>query len=163
MSVSINGILSHKKLMELKNCGVVLPEVFEEQAEKFFDRYRQTVSENLLGLHKGFFARLFYGVAHARRDSIWMFPDRRDLLEHLIYLEGKSIYISLTKEELDQFTLIHQAAVASERARQVLMCFKYSDQVIVDDDTGFNIDWLLRNAYLLKRLLNDLQGETTDE
>lgn len=163
MSVSISGILSHKKLMELKNCGVVAPELFAEHVEKQFNLYRLTVSQNILDMNKGFFARLFYSEKQAARDAAWMFPDRRDLLEHLIYLEGKSVYISLSTEELDKFTLLHQAAVASERAKQVLMCFKYSDQVVVDDDTGFNIDWLLRNAYLLKRLINELEGETTDE
>lgn len=151
MSLSIHGVLSHRKLMELKNCGVVDPDLFEEKAEELFRFYRLVVAGSLAKQNDKFFIRLFYGKKESLRDARWMFPDRRDLLEHLIYLEGKSKYITLTKDQLDEFTLIHQAAVAAERARRTLVCFKYSDQVIVDEDTGFNIDWLLKNAYILKQ------------
>lgn len=151
MTISIHGVLSHRKLMELKNCGVVEPAFFEEKANQLFNLYRLIVAGSLAAQNKGFFISLFYGEKEAARDARWMFPDRRDMLEHLIYLEGNSKYITLTKEELDEFTLLHQAAVASELAQKTLKCFKYSDQVIVDENTGFNIDWLLKNAYLLKQ------------
>lgn len=151
MTISIHGILSHRKLMELKNCGVVEPEFFEIEAERLFNLYRLIVAGALVKHNDKFLIRLFYGEREAKRDVRWMFPDRRDLLKHLIYLEGKSKYITLTKEQLDEFTLLHQAAVASECARKTLVCFKYSDQVVVDEDTGFNIDWLLKNAYILKQ------------
>ncbi len=36
MTVSIHGVISHRKLMELKNCGVVEPEFFEEEVTKLF-------------------------------------------------------------------------------------------------------------------------------
>ncbi|UYL84925.1 hypothetical protein pEaSNUABM56_00224 [Erwinia phage pEa_SNUABM_56] len=151
MTVGIHGILSHRKLMELKNCGAVAPEFFEEKADQLFNLYRLTVAGSLASQNTGFLISLFYGEKEAERDARWMFPDRRDMLEHLIYLEGNSKYITLTKEELDEFTLLHQAAIASDLAQKTLKCFKYSDQVIVDEDTGFNIDWLLKNAYLLKQ------------
>lgn len=151
MTLGIHGVLSHRKLMELKNCGVVAPDFFEQQAEQLFNLYRLTVAGSLFGQSRGFIMSLFYGEKEAARDARWMFPDRRDMLEHLIYLEGNSKYITLTKEELDEFTLLHQAAVASTLAQETLKCFKYSDQVIVDEDTGFNIDWLLKNAYILKQ------------
>uniref|UniRef100_A0AAU8GHQ1 Uncharacterized protein n=1 Tax=Salmonella phage vB_SEnST11_KE22 TaxID=3161173 RepID=A0AAU8GHQ1_9CAUD len=159
MTVSIHGIMSHRKLMELKNCGVVEPEFFESEVTKYFNLYRLIVAESLLEMNSGFFTRLFYSRSAAERDARWMFPDRRDLLEHLIYLDGQSKYISLTKDELDRFTMLHQAAVASERAKQVLLCFKYSDQVLVDDDSGFNIDWLMKNAYVLKGLIANAREE----
>uniref|UniRef100_A0AAU8GFB0 Uncharacterized protein n=1 Tax=Salmonella phage vB_SEnST11_KE23 TaxID=3161174 RepID=A0AAU8GFB0_9CAUD len=159
MTVSIHGIMSHRKLMELKNCGVVEPELFESEVTKYFNMYRLVVAESLYEMNNGFFTRLFYSRSAAERDARWMFPDRRDLLEHLIYLDGQSKYISLTKDELDRFTMLHQAAVASERARQVLLCFKYSDQVLVDDDSGFNIDWLMKNAYVLKGLIANAREE----
>ena len=151
MSLSIHGILSHRKLMELKNCGVVEPEFFEAEAERLFGLYRLIVAGVLAKQNDKFLIRLFYGEKEAQRDARWIFPDRRDMLQHLIYLEGKSKYITLTKEQLDEFHLMHQAAVSSERARKTLQCFKYSDQVVVDEDTGFNIDWLLKNAYILKQ------------
>lgn len=163
MTVSIHGVLSHKRLMELKNCGVVKPELFEKHVSEFFNLYRLTVSQSLLEMNKGFFTSLFYGEYQAKRDAEWMFPDRRDLLKHLIYLDGKSKYITLSEDELNKFSILHQAAVASEAARKVLTCFKYSDQVLVDDDTGFNIDWLLKNAYVLKKLVATLEGETINE
>lgn len=155
MTLSIHGIMAHRKLMELKNCGVVEPEFFEAEVEKLFSLYRLTVAGVLSEMNKGFFKSMFYGEKEARKDAAWMFPDRRDLLEHLIYLDGKSKYLTLTKEQLDEFTLLHQAAVASERARKTLVCFKYSDQVVVDEDSGFNIDWLLKNAYILKQRIAD--------
>ncbi len=162
MTVSIHGILSHRRLMELKNCGVVEPEFFESEVTKYYNLYLKVVAESLYRMNDGFFTRMIYSRSAAERDASWMFPDRRDLLEHLIYLDGKSQYVSLTKEELNRFTLLHQAAVASERAKRVLLCFKYSDQVLVDDDSGFNIDWLLRNAYTLRQLIVDANGETQD-
>lgn len=159
MSLSIHGILSHRKLMELKNCGVVEPEFFERKVEQLFNLYKLTVAGALKKHNQGFLRSWFYGEKEAARDARWMFPDRRDMLEHLIFLEGKSRFITLTKEQLDEFTLLHQAAVASERARKVLVCFKYSDQVVVDEDSGFNIDWLLKNAYVLKqRIADGLEG-----
>lgn len=159
MAVSIHGIISHRRLMELKNCGVVQPEFFESEVEKLYNFYRHVVAESLYQENDGFLTRLFYDRKAAERDARWMFPDRRDLLEHVIFLEGKSRYVELTKEQLEKFTLLHQAAVASERAKNVLSCFKYSDQVLVDDDTGFNVDWLLRNAYILKQIINEAQQE----
>lgn len=159
MTVSIHGVLSHRKLMELKNCGVVEPEFFESEVNKYFNMYRLIVAESLYEMNDGFFTRIFYTRPVAERDARWMFPDRRDLLRHLVYLDGESKYITLNKDDLDRFTMLHQAAVASERARQVLGCFKYSDQVLVDDDTGFNIDWLLKNAYILKGLIAQARGE----
>lgn len=162
MAVSIHGVLSHRRLMELKNCGVVEPEFFESEVTKYYNLYLKVVAESLYRMNDGFFTRMIYSRSAAERDASWMFPDRRDLLEHLIYLDGKSQYVSLTKEELNHFTLLHQAAVASERAKRVLLCFKYSDQVLVDDDSGFNIDWLLRNAYTLRQLIVDANGETQD-
>lgn len=159
MAVSIHGIMSHRKLMELKNCGVVEPEFFESEVTKYFNLYRKIVAESLYEMNRGFITRLFYSRSAAERDAKWMFPDRRDLLQHLIYLDGDSKYITLKKEDLDNFTMIHQAAVASERARQALSCFKYSDQVLVDDDSGFNIDWLMRNAYVLKAYIANAREE----
>lgn len=159
MTVSIHGIISHRKLMELKNCGVVEPDFFEREVNKYFDMYRMVIAETLHRENSGFIAGLFYTKQTAKKDSEWMFPDRRDLLEHLIYLDGQSKYVSLSKEELNYFTLLHQAAIGSERAQQVLLCFKYSDQVLVDDDTGFHVDWLLRNATILKQMMAKIRGE----
>jgi len=158
MTAGIWGVLSHKKLMELKNCGVVKPEEFEKKAQGLFNYYRVIVAGILHKQNDKFPINLFYGEKEAVRDARWMFPDRRDMLEHVIYLEGKSRYIPLSKEAIEEFTLIHQAAVASAIARDTLACFKYSDQVVVDENTGFNIDWLLKNAYILKTRLND-KGE----
>lgn len=159
MTVSIHGIMSHRKLMELKNCGVVEPEFFESEVTKYFNMYRMVVAESLYEMNDGFFTRIIYNRAAAEQDARWMFPDRRDLLQHLIYLDGDSKYITLSKEDLNRFTLLHQAAIASERARQVLLCFKYSDQVLVDDDSGFNVDWLMKNAHTLKQLIENAREE----
>jgi len=159
MTVSIHGIISHRKLMELKNCGVVEPEFFESEVTKLFNYYRKVVAQSLYEMNDGFFTRMIYGLGAAERDARWMFPDRRDLLEHLIYLDGQSKYVTLKKEDLDKLTLLHTAAIASERARKVLVAFKYSDQVLVDDDTGYYIDWLMKNAYVLKGLIAKNRGE----
>lgn len=159
MAVSIHGIISHRKLMELKNCGVVCPSLFEAEAESHFNFYRKVVAQSLYEMNDGFFTRMIYNIAAAERDARWMFPDRRDLLNHLIYLDGKSKYVTVEKEALDKFTLLHTAAVASERARKVLVTFKYSDQVLVDDETGYYIDWLMKNAYILKGYIANAREE----
>lgn len=153
MTVSIHGVISHRKLMELKNCGVVEPEFFEEEVTKLFNFYRKVVAQSLYDMNDGFLTRIIYNERAAERDARWMFPDRRDLLNHLIYLDHQgreSIYVNISPKELNEFTLLHTAALASERARKVLVTFKYSDQVLVDDETGYYIDWLMKNAYILK-------------
>lgn len=159
MSISIHGIISHRKLMELKNCGVVCPSLFEDEAESHFNFYRKVVAQSLYEMNDGFFTRMIYNMAAAERDARWMFPDRRDLLNHLIYLDGKSKYVTVEKEALDKFTLLHTAAVASERARKVLVTFKYSDQVLVDDETGYYIDWLMKNSHILKGYIANVREE----
>ena len=159
MTVSIHGVISHRKLMELKNCGVVSPGLFDAESESLFNFYRKVVAQSLYEMNDGFFIRMIYSPAAAERDARWMFPDRRDLLNHLIYLDGKSKYVTVEKEELDKFTMLHTAAVASERARKVLVTFKYSDQVLVDDETGYYIDWLMRNAYILKGYIANAREE----
>lgn len=159
MSISIHGIISHRKLMELKNCGVVCPSLFEAEAESHFNFYRKVVAQSLYEMNDGFFTRMIYNMAAAERDARWMFPDRRDLLNHLIYLDGKSKYVTVEKEALDKFTLLHTAAVASERARKVLVTFKYSDQVLVDDETGYYIDWLMKNSHILKGYIANARVE----
>ena len=162
--MSIRGILSHKKLMELKNCGVIEPEFFQNEAEAKFSAYKCTVADNLLTIMAGnWFNKLFYGPKQASRDAGWMFPDRRDMLKHLIHLNGASKYLTVTPQAVDEFTFIHQAAVSADKAQSVLACFRYSDQVVVDEDTGFCIDWLLRNAYALKRILPSKEEENADD
>ncbi|HDR2377049.1 TPA: hypothetical protein QCH88_004295 [Enterobacter asburiae] len=153
MTVSIHGVVSHRKLMELKNCGVVEPEFFEEEVTKLFTFYRKVIAQSLYEMNDGFLTRIIYSEKVAERDARWMFPDRRDLLNHLIYLDHQgreSSYVKVSAKELNEFTLLHTAALASERARKVLVTFKYSDQVLVDDETGYYIDWLMKNAYILK-------------
>lgn len=159
MSVSIHGVMSHRRLMELKNCGVVEPEFFDSEVAKLFNFYRSVVAESLYKMNDGFFTRIFYTKKVSQQEASWMFPDRRDFLNHMIIVDGKSKFVTMNSDEINRFTLLHQAAIASERARQVLLCFKYSDQVLVDDDTGYHIDWLLRNAYTLKQIISDAREE----
>ncbi|WNT48183.1 hypothetical protein SPLA5a_PHROGS00100 [Salmonella phage SPLA5a] len=162
MTVSIHGVISHRKLMELKNCGVVEPEFFEEEVTKLFNFYRKVVAQSLYEMNDGFLTRIIYNERAAERDARWMFPDRRDLLNHLIYLDHQgreSSYVNISPKELNEFTLLHTAALASERARKVLVTFKYSDQVLVDDETGYYIDWLMKNAYILKGYIANAREE----
>lgn len=162
MTVSIHGMITHRKLMELKNCGVVEPDFFDSLANKKFNFYRHVVAESLYEMNDGFFTRLFYNRAAAEKDALWMFPERQDLLTHVIYLESQgkdSKYVTLSGESLNEFTMLHTAALASERARKVLVTFKYSDQVLVDDETGYYIDWLMKNAFILKGYIANAREE----
>lgn len=157
---TILGIMSHRKLMELKNCGVVKPELFEDWAEEKFRQFRVLIADNLQDLNKGFCLRYLgmYTRKTAEMEAGLMFSDRRELLEHMIIMEGESRFLSVAKGELDEFTLIHQASLAASKAEKVLLCFKYSDQVLVDDETGYHVTWLLKNAELLRGLL-EKRGE----
>lgn len=156
---SIFGILSHKKLMELKNCGVVNPEFFNTLVTEKYLEYKDLVSENIIKEQKGVISTFFYHRVDAKRDASWMFPDRRDLLQHMLAMDGKSKYLTLSSEELRTFALLHHAAIAGEDAKRVLQCFRSCDEVMVDEETASNIDWLLKNAYLLKTHIAQNKGE----
>lgn len=160
--VSIQGLLSHRKLMELKNSGVIEAVKFDELADAAYEKYIGKVASNIKELNKGIFKYLGgYSDRKAKLEARLMFSTREELLSHMIFLEGNSKFLVLTSDELNDFTLLHQAALGAERAEAVLRCFKYSDQVLVDEDTGFHIDWMLKNAYLLRQYLTT-EGETND-
>lgn len=160
--VSIQGLLSHRKLMELKNSGVIEAVKFEELADEMYEKYIGDVARNIRDLNKGIFKYLGgYSDRKAKLEARLMFSNRSELLSHMIYLSGESKFLRLTNDELNDFTLLHQAALGAQRAEAVLRCFKYSDQVLVDEDTGFHVDWMLKNAYLLRQYLTT-EGESND-
>lgn len=147
------GVLSHKKLMELKNCGVVAPEKFEHLANKMYDDLLHIVSSSIFGLRHNFFTHFFYTKQFSDKEARLMFPTRSELASHLLYMSGNSKFIKVDKATLDRFMMLHMAAVSSERAKSVLICFKSCDQVIVNEEVGQSVDWILRNSHILKRLI----------
>ena len=153
MKNTVCSVLTNDTLVKLQNCGVVEPDVFEEMATELYNRYMITVANSLRIVNKGFLASMFYSESAAKKDAELMFSNRIELLEHLICMNGKSKFIYLAKEDLDRFTIIHQAAIAAEYARRIIRCSRYSDKVIVDEECGINIDWLLSNSHILRSIL----------
>ena len=159
MTVSIYGILSHRKLMELKNSGIVEPEIFDSKANEKYKGYMIQVADNLQFMNAGIWKYLGgYTRKKAEMEARLMFSDRRELLEHMIVLSGSSKFLQMTPNELTELTVLHQAALGAERAKRVLLSFRYSDEVFVDEETGFHVDWLLKNATTLRSILAE-KGE----
>lgn len=149
------GKLSHKVLMKLKNSGAIMPMALEELANNLYLGAMVKVREALLVEKKGFnWERLwFYNEEMARKDAEAMFSERHQLVDHLHATGLHSKYIPLTGEEAERLLFVDRASTATNKCSEVLECFKYHDEVLVDPDTGYYVQWVLQNALKIKETI----------
>lgn len=160
MAQVLMAVVEHRKLMELKNSGVVKTQLLTDKADvAFYDLRDLIISERqakekpkgvlrLLGV-KGF-------NSHMERDVCLMFDTRQALVDHLIAVEVPTRLAPVTEEAKKEFLFLDRAARYAAEAEKVLGLFKLHNEVMVDSDTSFLINWLLSNT---QRIRDALIGE----
>lgn len=152
---SIRGIVSHKKLMELKSSGTVKPYQLEYKLQKMYSSALVRVQDALLDINDGFCWRRFrfYNEDMARFDSRLMFESVEEMVDHLHSVNGESIYIPITADHVGDMLFTSRAANAAHVAADVLALFRSCNEVIVDSRTATLVDWLIQNATRVRSIL----------
>lgn len=148
MDRGIYATVEHRKLMELKNCGVLSEERLEQLAQSIFIGVRAEIKDarEMAEDNRGFFARLFSLELPIRHQVVLMFPDRATLTEHLVAVDVPTHLCPITEESKEQMIFASRAEVFGESARKVLDMFKRHHDVVVDSDRSLAIEWILQNA-----------------
>lgn len=157
---SIMGIISHRKLMELKNSDGMLPLALEEIVNNLYMGAMVKVRAELEAEHTGFcWQRLwFYNKDMARIDAKVMFRDREELVSHVKATRGNSRYIPLTEDEVSKLLFADRAYTAVKTAIDVVECFKDCNEVFAPQSVCREVSWVLQNATLIRKFVNEVEG-----
>lgn len=154
----VQGIISHKKLMELKNSGLVNPEVIHFRLQEAYDELIMDVANSLMFINGRFsWSRMrWYTVKVALEDAKLMFPDMTSLVSHLVATEGVTSFLrGLTDQDFQDLVFLHRCSLAAEDAKNILMCFKYADQVSASPEECANMDFLMYNAQKVREIISE--------
>lgn len=148
MDRGIYATVEHRKLMELKNCGVLDEDRLKQLSRSVFITVREEIKdarekaeENL-----GLFSRVFSLNLPVRKQVDLMFPDLQHLLEHLNEVDVPTELCPITESSKESLVFASRAEVYAESARKVLDMFKRHHEVVVDSDRSLAIDWILQNS-----------------
>lgn len=148
MDKGIFATVEHRKLMELKNCGAVVPERLEELADLAFIGLKgviKNVRSQARG-EQGFFARMFSTAMTVDQEVDLMFTTREELIDHLSAVEVPTDLCPLTDPQKEDLIFLDRAARYSLEASKILDMFKRHHEVIVDSDRSLVIEWVLLNS-----------------
>lgn len=153
--LDIKGIIPHRRLMELKNCGAIQPEELDILADIQYLNAMDKVVEGLLETHKGFNWRhlWFYSKTIAVVDSRLMFSDREEMVSHLMATNGRSYLIPITDEDVFDLLFLDRAARAAAVCKEVIDCFKNCNEVIASPEVSEYVNWLINNADKVRKLV----------
>lgn len=155
------GVISHRKLMELKNSGTLRLSLLEDKIDDLYDMALSRVEKRLLEVNAGFcWQRLwFYNERMAKIDARIMFSDAEEMSVHLLALHGNSMYIPLSRDEADDFLFTNQALLAAQVGAEVIELFRCCNEVIADSNTAFFVDWLIQNSTKIRNLTSGGEDE----
>lgn len=161
MTQVLMAVVEHRRLMELKNSGVVKTNLLKDKADVAFFDLRQAIIDRRLTTEKATgVLRLLSGKTFAaalRKDIEVMFDTRQAIVDHLIAVDVPTKLAPVSEEEKRDLLFLDRAARYSAEADKVLGLFKLHNEVIVDGDTSHVINWLLSNT---QRIRDVRLGET---
>lgn len=157
---SVMGIISHRRLMELKNSEGMMPLVLEEIANNLYLAALSKVRSELLEERKGFcWQRLWvYNAEMARMDAKVMFADRDELVSHVKATRGNSRYIPLSDDEVNNLLFADRAYNAVKIAGDVVECFKDCNEVFAPQNVCREVSWVLQNAAQIRKFVNEVEA-----
>lgn len=164
MSQVLLAVVPHRRLMELKNSGVVKTQSLKDLADvEFLSLREEMISRRLKNEKRKGVMRLIRQKTfehHMSRDVEIMFDTRESLVEHIRSVQLPTQLVPVTPTEAASLLFADRAAKYSEEAERVIGLFKLHDEVIVDADTSFVLSWMLNNTQRLKEVLS---GEVVND
>jgi hypothetical protein len=166
MSQVLLAVVPHRRLMELKNSGVVKAQSLKDLADVEFLELRDLIISRRLGKEKRTgLMRLVSKKSyehHMSRDVEIMFDTRESLVEHIRSVQLPTPLVPVSPEEAAKILFLDRAAKYSAEAEKVVGLFKLHDEVIVDADTSFVLSWVLNNTQRLKEALNGEESKDAE-
>lgn len=156
MDKGIFATVEHRKLMELKNCGAVCPDLLEARAQMAFLGLRSNIKYVRARDRekKGFLWKLLNSPLPVDTEVDLMFSTRQELVEHIEAIEVPSELCPLGEDQKEDLLFLDRAARYAKEAQKVLDMFKRHHEVIVDSDRSLVIEWILQNSTRIRAELN---------
>ncbi len=143
----VMGKISHQRLMELKNSGVVDSEGYKKLLDKFFRLNKERKDAMFLSLTSSEKLKVIFN------SRVYKDLDRFSEVTDLRVLEINKDSLFLDSEQIEDLRMVRKALQHVRNAKDVLDGFKVFDEVLVDNRTARAVDWLLYNKIKLKDLL----------
>lgn len=156
LSIGLSAVVQHRKLMELKNSGIIgndrLADLYDAKFEELIEEIVRRRIEN--EAPKGIMAKLFGKnfANHMDKEVRLMFSSKSELCDHLHSVELPTTLVPLTADDVEEFLFIHRATQYVEQGRRIIDMFKRHDEVIVGEDMSLLLEWLLHNAQRIRNL-----------
>lgn len=156
LSIGLSAVVQHRKLMELKNSGIIgndrLADLYDAKFEGLIEEVVRRRIEN--EAPKGIMAKLFGKnfANHMDKEVRLMFSSKSELCDHLHAVELPTTLVPLTADDVEEFLFIHRATQYVEQGRRIIDMFKRHDEVIVGEDMSLLLEWLLHNAQRIRNL-----------
>ncbi|URC22196.1 hypothetical protein CHUUTOTORO_01110 [Serratia phage vB_SmaM-ChuuTotoro] len=166
MSQVLLAVVPHRRLMELKNSGVVRPQTIKDLADIAFIRLRDKIIEKRIAVEKPIgIMRLMKRSTfdhHLTREVEVMFENREALVEHIQSVKERlpTPLVPVDEAGVKDLLFLDRASKCAAEAEKVVMLFKLHDEVIVDSDTSFLLSWLMNNT---QRIKDHISGEVNDD
>ncbi|AXN57808.1 hypothetical protein KASHIRA_01530 [Serratia phage vB_SmaM-Kashira] len=166
MSQVLLAVVPHRRLMELKNSGVVRPQTIKDLADIAFIRLRDKIIAKRIEAEKptGILRLMKRSTFehHLTREVEVMFENREALVSHVQCIKDRlpTPLVPVDESEVKDLLFLDRATTCAAEAEKVVMLFKLHDEVIVDADTSFLLSWLMSNT---QRIKDHIAGEVKDE
>ena len=153
MSYSLTAVIPHKRLMELKGCGAVMPSVIGELVENI---YRSAIDRMTDAEMEKFTIKFFSPsrkTVKYRQER--MFDPAEEMVNHLYAVNCTSQLVHMTEEEQKDMVFLYKAETAARRCQEVLELFRNHDEVTADAATCGMVDWLIRNERVIRKIVEE--------
>lgn len=158
MEKGIFATIDHRKLMVLKNCGILEIDRLEQLASQVFISLKCKIKDVRLEKQgsKSWLDKLLTFQAYPIQQEVdMMFSNRTELVDHLSEINVPSELCPITQEEKDELILVDRAVRYVKEAEKILDMFKRHHEVIVDTDHSVVVEWVIQNAPNIRSLLNE--------
>lgn len=146
-----------ERLEELESCGAVDPVKLDGLAQLLFLELKDQIKfvrgiRTKKSILKGFFDKKSF----INREVDNMFPTRREMIGYLSANEVPNGFCPVSKTQKDRLIFLDRASDFTTSAKDILELFEYHDEIFVDMDKSFVIEWVLYNK---DKIVDELEGE----
>lgn len=153
MSYSLTAVIPHKRLMELKGCGAVLPSVIGDLLESIYNEAIERMTDLEMDKFKVKFLRPSRYRVKYRQER--MFESPAEMVNHLQAVNCTSELVQMTEDEQKNMVFLSKAETAARRCQEVLELFRNHDEVTADAGTCGMVDWLIKNERVIRKMVEE--------